>query len=265
MDNMKYYNAGKKVPEDALKKIEKGRLSGKSDINPQWRLEKLTEMFGMCGIGWKLKTVRKWIEEGGKGEKAAFVDVELYVKVGGEWSEAIEGTGGSSFVAAESKGLHTSDECFKMATTDAISVCCKMIGIAADIYRGMHDSKYMNSNGNSNSNSSNGSKKVEHTEEEIKKIARLKNIVFLKVLGTEKKYKDLTSKEKDELEKKMNDFIVSFTAFKGKDGPVSGVGFDQIKGNRLNVSLNRLEKQEKGIVEILNSKAKTKKHLKEND
>lgn len=104
------------------------------------------------------------------------------------------------------------------------------------------------------------SDKKEHTPEEEKKLARLKNIVFLKVLGTEKKYKDLTGKEKDELDKKMSEFIIKFTEFKGKDGPVSGVDFDKLKGNRLSVSLDRLEKQEKEIIEYLNIKnKKTKK------
>ena len=61
----------------------------------------------------------------------------------GEWTEAIEGTGGSSFVANEKNGLYTSDECFKMAYTDALSVACKSLGMGADVYWG--DSKY-NSN-----------------------------------------------------------------------------------------------------------------------
>ena len=69
----------------------------------------------------------------------AFVDISLYVKVEGSWSDAIIGTGGSSFVANEKSGLYTSDEAFKMAVTDAISVACKQLGIGAAIYSG---SKY---------------------------------------------------------------------------------------------------------------------------
>ena len=45
-------------------------------------------------------------------------------------------------MAAESKGLYTSDECFKMALTDAISVSCKALGFAADVYWNSDSTKY---------------------------------------------------------------------------------------------------------------------------
>jgi uncharacterized protein (DUF3820 family) len=54
----------------------------------------------------------------------------------------IPGTGGSSFVTIESKGAYMSDECFKMALTDAISVACKAIGVGSSIYWNTSDSKY---------------------------------------------------------------------------------------------------------------------------
>lgn len=139
-ENLKIYNQLRTVPKEAQKKITGGRLNGMTDIKPMWRIEKLTEVFGMCGIGWKAPIKNKEIIEGANGEKIAVVDIELYVKVNGEWSEAIEGTGGSSFIAKEKNGLYTSDECFKMAYTDAISVACKSLGMGADVYWG--DSKY---------------------------------------------------------------------------------------------------------------------------
>lgn len=140
MENLEIYNKLKEVPKEAQKKITGGRLNGMTDIKPMWRIEKLTEVFGICGIGWKTKIKNKEILDGANGEKIAIVDIDLYVKIDGEWSDAIEGTGGSSFVTNETKGLYTSDECFKMAYTDAISVACKSLGMGADIYWG--DSKY---------------------------------------------------------------------------------------------------------------------------
>lgn len=139
-DNLKIFNQIREVPDKAKKPIKGGRLSGMTDIKPMWRIEKLTELFGICGIGWKYKTTKREIIEGGNDEKIAVVDIELYIKVNGEWSEPIEGTGGSSFVSKERTGLYTSDECFKMATTDALSVACKNLGMGADVYWG--DSKY---------------------------------------------------------------------------------------------------------------------------
>ena len=150
MENMEVYNRVKSVPQEARKPITGGRLNGMTDIKPMWRIEKLTEVFGMCGIGWKAPITNKEIIEGANGEKIAIVDIDLYVKVDGEWSEAIQGTGGSSFVSKENKGLYTSDECFKMAYTDALSVACKSLGVGADVYWG--DSKYKTSGQNDSQN-----------------------------------------------------------------------------------------------------------------
>ena len=46
------------------------------------------------------------------------------------------------FVTNEIRGLHTSDEAYKMAYTDAISVACKMLGMGADIYWNADATKY---------------------------------------------------------------------------------------------------------------------------
>ena len=97
MDNLYYYNLGRAVPETAKKPIQGGRMNGKTDINPVWRIKTLTSMFGPCGIGWYYKSVKEWMERY-EGSVAAFVKIELYVRVGEEWSMPIQGTGGSMFV-----------------------------------------------------------------------------------------------------------------------------------------------------------------------
>ena len=142
MENLAIYNAVRSVPESAKRQIGAGRLKGKTDINPMWRLKTLTEQFGPCGIGWKYVITDKRLEQGANGEVAAFLDIDLFVKVDGAWSEAIPGTGGSAFVAKEKNGPYTSDECFKMALTDAISVACKALGFGADVYWEADRSKY---------------------------------------------------------------------------------------------------------------------------
>ena len=139
--NMKYYELGRSVPQDAQKEIIGGKLKGKTDINPMWRIKKLTEMFGPVGFGWTCRITDKWLEEK-NGEVACFVRCELRVKGGDVWSEPIEGIGGNMFVAKTSNGLQTNDECYKMAYTDAISVACKSLGIGADIYWKSDATKY---------------------------------------------------------------------------------------------------------------------------
>lgn len=147
-ENLKLYNKVRDVPKEAVKPINAGRLKGKSDINPMWRIKKLTEEFGVCGFGWKYDIIKMWTEEGANGEKACFVHINLYVKMNGEWSDGIQGVGGSSFVSTEKQGKYVSDECYKMALTDAISVSCKALGFAADIYYSNDVTKYTDTGGN---------------------------------------------------------------------------------------------------------------------
>ena len=141
-NNLEIYNSCRAVPEDAKKPIAAGRLKGKTDINPMWRIKKLTETFGPCGIGWWYEIKDKRLDGGADGEIAAFVDISLYYKHGDTVSQPIPGTGGSMFVAKERNGPYTSDECFKMALTDAISVAAKALGMGADVYWSADRSKY---------------------------------------------------------------------------------------------------------------------------
>lgn len=163
MDNLELYEKVRAVPQSAIRPIEAGRLKGKSDINPMWRIKTLTEQFGPCGKGWRPEIVRQWTEAGANGEIAAFVEIKLHLKYDDKWEEPISATGGSSFVAKETKGLYTSDECFKMAYTDALSVACKMLGIGADVYWDKDSTKY------SGKSESDGSK-PKASEDQIKAI-----------------------------------------------------------------------------------------------
>ena len=141
MENMTIYNATRNVPEEAKKPIKGGRLNGKTDINPMWRIKTLTEQFGPCGIGWYYNVTKQWVEEH-EEEVAAFVNIELFIKVDGEWSKPIFGNGGSMFATKENRGIYVSDECYKMATTDALSVACKQLGFGADVYWDKDNTKY---------------------------------------------------------------------------------------------------------------------------
>lgn len=142
MENLEIYERVRQVPTSAQREIQAGRLKGKTDINPMWRIKALTEQFGPCGIGWKYTITDKRLENGANNEVSAFVDIDLFIKADGAWSDAIPGTGGSAFVVSERNGLYTSDECFKMALTDAISVACKALGFGADVYWAKDATKY---------------------------------------------------------------------------------------------------------------------------
>lgn len=142
MENLKIYNAGRAVPKEAQRAITGGRLKGKTDINPMWRIKVLTEQFGPAGIGWYYEIDEKWLDIGADGVTTANIVISLYIKYDGEWSKAIKGIGGATFIDKEVKGYYSDDDCYKKALTDAISVSCKALGIGADIYWDSDPSKY---------------------------------------------------------------------------------------------------------------------------
>ncbi len=139
MGNLDIYNILKQPPKEVLRQIQGGRLSGKTDINPQWRYKAMTEQFGICGVGWKYEIIELWDKSANDGQVFAFARVNVYFKQGDSWSEPIPSCGGSMLVEKEKAGLHANDEGYKMAITDALSTAMKMLGVAADIYAGLWD------------------------------------------------------------------------------------------------------------------------------
>lgn len=143
MDNLSLYNRFRDVPQEAKKTINGGKLNGFTDINPMWRIKKLTEEFGECGFGWYYEIAERWTETCGQ-EVAVFVRINLYIKRDNDWSAPIMGVGGSKMVQLFKGGavVNFSDEAYKMALTDAISIACKALGMGADVYFANDRTKY---------------------------------------------------------------------------------------------------------------------------
>jgi hypothetical protein len=148
--NLSIYERVRCVPKEAKKEIEAGRLKGKHDINPMWRIKALTEVFGPAGFGWYTEIIRTWTEASESGEMAVFVDINLFVKKDGEWSRPIFGNGGNKLIANEKKYEngqqvyipYLDDDAYKKAYTDAISVAAKALGVGADVYFEKDKGKY---------------------------------------------------------------------------------------------------------------------------
>lgn len=171
--NLDLYNALRVVPENAKKEIKAGRLKGMTDINPMFRIKSLTEQFGICGFGWYYEITNQWLEQGADGVISAFVNINLYVKYNGEWSKPIVGTGGSTFVAKELKGLYTDDEAYKKALTDAISIACKSLGMCADVYYNKDVKNFGTKYDKLNNDNSNNKDDIYITEEQKVKFKEL--------------------------------------------------------------------------------------------
>ena len=143
-DNMRFYGQVQDTPKEAQKAFNNGRFSG-TDINPMWRIKKLTEVFGPSGFGWWTQNVKyNFVPAEETKEVAVFCELELIVvdpETGAE-SKPIYGVGGNTFVAQRRNGAQSSDEAMKMAYTDALSIACKALGFSHDIYYQADRTKY---------------------------------------------------------------------------------------------------------------------------
>lgn len=143
-DNLHIFKQVQSVPEDAQKPFESPWGKKLTEIDPIWRIEQLTRLFGICGEGWFTEVTRQEQVALQNGEICVFTDLNLYIKDSktGKWSKPIRGTGGNRLVLRTAEGLFVDDEAYKKAYTDALGVACKALGFGADIYRGRNDSKY---------------------------------------------------------------------------------------------------------------------------
>lgn len=112
-----------------------------TQIDPAWRLKRMTEEFGPVGRGWGYEQlewtvvermvfccVRVWYLDPETGERCW---------TGPQW-------GGTEIVRRRRDGAEApDDECFKMSVTDALGKCLLQLGLAADVHMGLFDdSKY---------------------------------------------------------------------------------------------------------------------------
>lgn len=143
-DNLHIFKQVQSVPEDAQKPFESPWGKRLTEIDPMWRIEQLTRLFGPAGEGWYTEVTRQEKVSLQNGEICVFTDLNLFLKDSktGKWSKPIRGTGGNRLVLMTAEGLFVDDEAYKKAYTDALGVACKSLGFGADIYRGRNDTKY---------------------------------------------------------------------------------------------------------------------------
>lgn len=144
MDNLRYFSRVAEVPANAKKPIKGGRLAGFTDINPMWRIQMLTELFGASGEGWATQNVRYSTYENAQLKTVAVLcELELVYRLeDGTWSKPVYGVGGNTLVASESGGVRMDDDAWKKAYTDALSIACKALGFGANVYWQEGGSKY---------------------------------------------------------------------------------------------------------------------------
>lgn len=135
------YENVRRVPSDRLKPIGAGKLAKMTDINAQWRIEVMTETYGLCGLGWKYEIGEAVHQPMNDGQIMLYLPVSVYIKdkETNEWSAPITQYGGDWLIKKEKEKLVGQEEAYKKCLTDALGKALSVIGVAGDVYAGCWD------------------------------------------------------------------------------------------------------------------------------
>ena len=121
-----------------------GKDYGGNSPKPYWIVERLTEEFGPCGIGWGYSIDSERFERFGDTDVLHVAKVTLWYELGLKRGHVTQmGQTKASYVT--SKGAFKVDEdAPKKSVTDALVKCASYLGFAGDIFSGRwDDSKYV--------------------------------------------------------------------------------------------------------------------------
>jgi len=130
----------------AVKAITGKQYSGNSP-KPYWIVERLTDEFGPCGIGWGFTIIDERFEHFGEGANAESLHVARvrFWYVLGDKRGELEQVGQTRASYTTSRGKFLVDEdAPKKSVTDALVKCASYLGFAGDIFSGRwDDSRYV--------------------------------------------------------------------------------------------------------------------------
>jgi hypothetical protein len=137
MEKMKMWRSVCVTDPSAVKAITGKQYKGNSP-RPYWVIQRATETFGPCGIGWGVEVVSERFER--------FTDEALHVALVRVWYEldgkrgVIEQMGQTKAAYTSAAGKHIVDEdAPKKSVTDGMVKCLSMLGFAGDIFSGQWD------------------------------------------------------------------------------------------------------------------------------
>ena len=142
MNNMQLWQSVCVTDPAAVKPITGKQYKGSSP-KPYWIIQRATETFGPCGLGWGVKVLSERFERFGD-ESLHIAQVLVWYMLDGKRGE-IEQMGQTKAAYTSSQGKHIVDEdAPKKSVTDGMVKCLSMLGFAGDIFSGQwDDSKYV--------------------------------------------------------------------------------------------------------------------------
>ena len=121
-----------------------------TSVNPNYIYEKLTTVFGPCGIGWGFEVTQDRYVKGanfdadGVTEQTHDLQIQFWYKNGDNISKPIPAYGCTQYVYKDKNGWHTDEDAPKKSLTDALTKASQFIGMSADIFGGLwDDNKYV--------------------------------------------------------------------------------------------------------------------------
>ena len=142
MGNMKLWHSVCVTDPRAVKPITGKQYKGNSP-KPYWVIQRATEVFGPCGLGWGVQILSERFERFGD-EALHIAHVMVWYMQDGKRCE-IEQMGQTRAAYISAAGKHIVDEdAPKKSATDGMVKCLSMLGFAGDIFSGQwDDSKYV--------------------------------------------------------------------------------------------------------------------------
>ena len=127
----------------AVKEITGKQYRGNSP-KPYWIVERLTEEFGPCGIGWGFTITNERMERLSPDDVLHVAVVDFWYKLGAEVGHIQQvGQTKATYMSSKDK-LVVDEDAPKKSVTDALVKCASYIGFAGDIFAGRwDDSKYV--------------------------------------------------------------------------------------------------------------------------
>ena len=143
MSNMKLWDSVCVTDPAAVKPITGKQYKGNSP-KPYWIIQRATETFGPCGIGWGIEVVSERFERFGDTESLHIALVRVWYELGGKRGQIEQmGQTRSSYVSGAGKFI-VDEDAPKKSVTDGMVKCLSMLGFAGDIFSGQwDDSKYV--------------------------------------------------------------------------------------------------------------------------
>lgn len=142
-ENKSFWDKVKKTDPKRVKPITGKQYSGNSP-QPYYMVERMTDEFGMCGIGWGINILNERMERLTDSDVLHVAVVELWY-VHGDKKGSITQIGQTK--AAYKKkdgGMMIDEDAPKKSVTDALTKCMSYLGFAGDIFSGQwDDSKYV--------------------------------------------------------------------------------------------------------------------------